>query len=48
MKTHSSHQATDPWPKLDKPALVGSHMRFNIGVSSRLVVEAAHGEFVLS
>jgi HD domain len=48
MKTHSSHQATDPWPKLDKPALVGSHMRFNIGVSSRLVVEAAQRQFEYS
>lgn len=45
MTTQSNQQATDTWPKLDKPALVGSHIRFNIGVSSRLVVEAAQRQF---
>lgn len=48
MKNHSNQPTTDAWPKLDKPALVGRHMRFNIGVSSRLVVEAAQRQFEYS
>lgn len=36
--------ASDQWPKLEKPALVGAG-RFSIGLSARLVVEAAQRHY---
>lgn len=36
--------AEDTWPKLDKPAMVGAG-RFGVGVSARLVVEAAQRRY---
>ncbi|MCO7610951.1 Lar family restriction alleviation protein [Pseudomonas chlororaphis] len=36
--------AIDQWPKLEKPALVGAG-RFNVGLSARLVVEAAQRHY---
>ena len=48
MNNNSTDPKSDAWPKLDKPALVGKHIRFNIGVSSRLVVEAAQRQFEYS
>lgn len=35
---------TDQWPKLEKPALVGAG-RFSVGLSARLVVEAAQRHY---
>lgn len=43
--TASIEKPMDAWPKLEKPALVGKHLRFGAGVSSRLVVEAAQRHF---
>lgn len=45
--THPAEQpvlASDQWPKLEKPALVGAG-RFSIGLSARLVVEAAQRHY---
>ena len=39
-----AEQEPSEWPKLDRPALVGS-TRFNKGVSSRLVVECAQRRY---
>lgn len=36
--------ASDQWPKLEKPALVGAG-RFSVGLSARLVVEAAQRHY---
>lgn len=45
-RRHAEHPApvADAWPKLDKPAKVGPG-RFQVGVSSRLVVEAAQRQY---
>lgn len=45
--THPAEQpvlASDQWPKLEKPALVGAG-RFSVGLSARLVVEAAQRHY---